>query len=134
MLQLASMVLLCILVLLPPRIIADSSYLSFHEDSLSADEYPLWMKRLHNLRTKAVSITNNNNLEFTNSILNGVDSEYGQIFEEFISLFGRSYHDDAVEHGKRFQIFMVKREKTFFILFFSLNFSYFVFPLMCFLV
>ena len=93
----------CILVVWTPQNIAASSHLSFDEDSILPELYPDWLKRLHNLQTKAASITNN--FEMVSS-MNMV--EYSQLFEEFLSLFGRGYHNDATEYNKRFQIFLVR--------------------------
>ena len=105
--QVAMLFLFCILVIWPTSNIADSSsHLIFDEDSVPSELYPVWLKRLQNLRIKASFTTNN--FEMTNS-MNMVDPKLNQLFEEFLLLFGRSYHGDATEYNKRYQIFLVRK-------------------------
>ena len=100
-----------ILVLLPSNK-AGRSDLHFDEDTVPSTSYPVWLKRFQDLQIKAATITNV--LSTSSSMMSGsVVSGYGQLFEEFVSLFERGYQGDAVEYDKRFQIFMVRNIFSF---------------------
>ena len=85
------------------------SHLHFDEDGVPSKLYPMWVNRLKDLQLKAIKATSidTNTKQLHSNNHNNEVSEFRQLFEEFVSLFERSYYGDEVEYETRFQVFMV---------------------------